>query len=236
MDKKTIFIFLSSIYISMFNNAVIATTRRIEDSQTTSFYIVRHGETDWNVEKRKQGQKDIPLNSIGRKQAERLSQELKHIAFDVGFSSDLQRAYETACIVSDKQLPVIWQDTRLRERCFGQWEGRLWSEFSNASLEEKSDVESDETIILRVFSFLNETRTKHKGKTILVVTHGDVIRNIVASILPIKGDLSDIQTANTCYLKLSYTHEHWVIEELHEIELPQDQNLKNLNQLVFQKT
>lgn len=209
----------------------MAHTKKNEEFQTTIFYIIRHGETDWNVEKRKQGQKDILLNNTGKSQAIKLAENLNHIFFDVGFSSDLQRAFETACIVANKRIPTIQQDKRLRERCFGQWEGRLWSEFSNAPLAERKDVESDEAIVQRVFAFLHETQEKYKGQTVLIVTHGDVVRNIVASVLKLKCDLCDIQTANTSYLKLSYVNGNWSIQELQGIELPPEQHLVNEKQL-----
>src|SRR5690348_12216267 len=77
-------------------------------------YIVRHGQTDWNVERRIQGNSDIPLNEVGRAQAAELKEKLKDIEFAFYFSSDLQRAVETARLVSGKQPMVLQQDKRLR--------------------------------------------------------------------------------------------------------------------------
>lgn len=62
-------------------------------------YIVRHGQTDWNLEGRYQGRTDIDLNETGIKQAEKIRQELKSVKFDKVFSSPLKRAYKTAQII-----------------------------------------------------------------------------------------------------------------------------------------
>src|SRR5271167_231879 len=70
------------------------------------FYIVRHGQTDWNVEKRIQGCTDIPLNDRGREQAFELGKKLKDVDFAFCFSSDLQRAAETARIILSER-PAI---------------------------------------------------------------------------------------------------------------------------------
>ncbi len=93
------------------------------DEAATVFYIVRHGQTDWNVQKKIQGHADIPLNDTGRAQAAELSETLGPIAFDYCFSSDLQRAAETALILNRNSS--IQVDQRLRERNFGPWEGCL---------------------------------------------------------------------------------------------------------------
>ncbi len=91
----------------------------------TRLCLVRHGETDWNLEGRYQGQSDIPLNASGRAQAVALARQLPRQCFSAIFSSDLQRARETAEIVAERlQLPVTL-DARLREINQGQWEGQL---------------------------------------------------------------------------------------------------------------
>jgi probable phosphoglycerate mutase len=85
--------------------------------------LVRHGETDWNVEKRMQGHIDIPLNSVGLKQAAALGQALAGESFDAVFASDLQRAIQTAQVIAVPRDLPIQQDAGLRERCFGAFEG-----------------------------------------------------------------------------------------------------------------
>lgn len=138
-------------------------------------YIVRHGETDWNKEHRVQGHQDIPLNEQGIKDAYVVKEKLKDINFDMVFSSPLQRAYETAKIITDKPVTI---DNRLIERYNGKLEGCNdvdllykvdWNdENSIYGLERISDLYG------RVKSFFDEIKEKYKGKDILVVTHAGI--------------------------------------------------------------
>lgn len=90
-------------------------------------YLVRHGETDWNKERRIQGQADIPLNEFGRRLAEKTAAGLKDVSFAVCFSSPLGRAVETAkLILAGRDVPVI-TDNRIKEMAFGEWEGKCCS-------------------------------------------------------------------------------------------------------------
>lgn len=86
-------------------------------------YIIRHGQTDWNVRHRLQGKTDIPLNENGRRMAGEARDEYRGIRFDICFSSPLLRAYETARIVLEgRDVPII-KDERLSEMGFGDHEG-----------------------------------------------------------------------------------------------------------------
>ncbi|MBQ0042706.1 MAG: histidine phosphatase family protein [Lachnospiraceae bacterium] len=86
-------------------------------------YIIRHGETDWNKEKRLQGQSDIPLNDYGRELARITGKALKDVHFDYVFSSPLSRAYETAELLTEGRGIEIKTDERIKEICFGEDEG-----------------------------------------------------------------------------------------------------------------
>jgi probable phosphoglycerate mutase len=86
-------------------------------------YIVRHGVTDWNASGRIQGHLDPPLNALGRQQARLVSRRLARSGATALYSSDLQRAYETAQIIGHTTgLPTV-QKTGLREMHFGRWQG-----------------------------------------------------------------------------------------------------------------
>lgn len=85
--------------------------------------LVRHGETDWNVEKRLQGHIDIPLNQVGVRQAAAMGRALAGETFDAVFASDLQRAVQTAAVIATPRTMTVQQDAGLRERCFGAFEG-----------------------------------------------------------------------------------------------------------------
>lgn len=91
-------------------------------------YIVRHGKTEWNKEKRLQGSADVKLNEDGRELARLSGEALKDIHFDRIYSSPLSRAYETACLFRGEHQIEIIKDDRLRELCFGDYEGKSTSE------------------------------------------------------------------------------------------------------------
>ena len=86
-------------------------------------YLVRHGETDWNLQERMQGQADNELNDTGRKQAQIVADKLRGIPFDAAFSSTLRRAVTTAEIILGPQKDLLQQDARVMEIGFGPWEG-----------------------------------------------------------------------------------------------------------------
>lgn len=89
----------------------------------TDILLIRHGETDWNVEKRLQGHIDIALNAEGQRQAAALGRALEGEPLDAIFASDLQRARDTAQAVADLQGKHVQLDAALRERCYGGFEG-----------------------------------------------------------------------------------------------------------------
>lgn len=139
-------------------------------------YIVRHGQTNWNLEGRYTGRTDIPLNNNGIKQANIIKEELKNIRFDKVLSSPLIRTYETAQIICNN--PII-KDNRIIERYNGDLEGKLKTkittsiDFNNPN-EKNHNKESIIEFRERIKSFFDEITTLYKGKNILVVTHAGV--------------------------------------------------------------
>ena len=88
-------------------------------------YFIRHGQTDWNIVKRLQGATDIPLNENGEELARRTGEGMKDIPFDLIYTSPLKRAFRTAELVrGNRDIPII-SDDRLREICFGDYEGLI---------------------------------------------------------------------------------------------------------------
>lgn len=90
---------------------------------TKEILLIRHGETDWNAERRLQGHIDIPLNAEGRRQAMALGQALRDEALDAIIASDLQRALHTAQAIAAGRGIEVQVDAGLRERCYGAFEG-----------------------------------------------------------------------------------------------------------------
>ena len=141
-------------------------------------WLVRHGETDWNAAGRFQGWTDVPLNETGRAQAEQLKGLLAVSDFDGVWSSDLERAIETARIAIGE--PMV--DPRLRELDFGDLEGSVWDELDSETRAGLKDFEafrspggeSSVAFVDRVFEFLDEL---DEGRH-LVFAHGGVIRAI----------------------------------------------------------
>ena len=100
------------------------------DQQVTRILAIRHGETDWNVAGRIQGQLDIPLNATGRWQVTRLALAVAEEGIAAVYSSDLLRAFETAQAVSRGCGQPIVTDVGLRERGFGIYEGLSYAEIN----------------------------------------------------------------------------------------------------------
>ncbi|SFI06164.1 probable phosphoglycerate mutase [Collimonas sp. OK307] len=95
---------------------------------TTEILLIRHGETDWNLERRLQGHLDIQLNPVGQRQAEALAASLDGVALDAIFCSDLQRAQQTAAPLAAARSMKLQLAAGLRERCYGALEGLRYPE------------------------------------------------------------------------------------------------------------
>lgn len=165
-----------------------------------NFYIVRHGETDWNVKGLIQGHSDIELNKKGEKQAKLLKKELRNIKFDIVFSSDLLRAKRTAEIIALEKSLVIQTTKVLRERSYGRFEGKSVDIIADIDY---PDIESDEQIIARFLTFLRETAAANSNKTILVVCHGGIMRVLLSHLgFSERKDPINIQIENGGYINL----------------------------------
>ena len=91
-------------------------------------YLIRHGETDWNKEFKIQGSSDIELNEYGRELAFITREGLRHIPFDIAYTSPLKRAKETAEIILGGRNIPLYEDKRVQEACFGSFEGATLKE------------------------------------------------------------------------------------------------------------
>lgn len=158
--------------------------------------LARHGQTDWNLSQRFQGHSDVPLNQIGRQQGMALAGRLSGQIFDFIYSSDLQRACETAKMLSNGKIEMR-TDPRLREMNFGAWEGLSYQEIKEQDPDALSAWESDsyqhpptdgetlEQFARRVRSMLDDLCEWHKGQTVLVVAHGGVLQTLICLALNI---------------------------------------------------
>ena len=153
----------------------------------TTILLARHGETDWNVERRVQGHSDTPLNDTGRAQARALAEELGDEPIDAVYSSDLMRAHETARIVASQRGLEVTAIRDLRERNFGTWEGLTDEEIyvrhpqaRDRSWQEWGDAETQFEMAERVLAALLRIAEAHPGQRLLVVSHGGPHRRVLA--------------------------------------------------------
>lgn len=144
-----------------------------------SLFVVRHGETDWNVETRVQGWTDIPLNTAGQMQAHRLGQSMSGIPFHGIIASDLSRAQSTARILSSYTGCPVSVDEILRERGFGSAEGMPRKRADELYPGGAPDAEPIESIDGRAERFLDGMIHRHSKGRFLCVTHGGFVRAIM---------------------------------------------------------
>lgn len=141
----------------------------------TTLLLVRHGETDWNAERRWQGHADVPLNERGREQVRALADELAGEEIDAIYASDLSRARDTAEAVAARLgIPVV-TDPDLREIDVGPIEG-MTAEESKAFTDWQG--EPKEAHALRILGALDRIAERHPTEHVLVVTHGGSMRRV----------------------------------------------------------
>jgi probable phosphoglycerate mutase len=180
----------------------------------TELWLIRHGETFWNAEGRFQGQLDVPLSPKGMEQAVRVAERLgsSRLRFDGLYSSDLERARETARPIAQALKLELLLDERIREIDAGQLQGLLRPEieerfpqfFKQTKLDpwnaKRPAGESMADVALRVCTFLHALP---EGR-FAIVTHGGVIRAALREILKLEGNTwRNFQIQNTSITRLN---------------------------------
>ena len=176
----------------------------MSSSQVTRILAIRHGETLWNVDSRIQGHLDIALNDTGRWQAERLGMALKDEPMAAIYASDLSRAHDTALAVSRHTGVPVQAEPGLRERSFGEFEGRTFAEIetelpAQAQRWRQRDPAftpaGGESLLMleaRVLSVAARLAAQHPGEQIALFAHGGVM-----DILYRAATRLDLQAART---------------------------------------
>lgn len=192
-------------------------------------HLVRHGETDWNVEKRYQGSKDIPLNERGRLQAQEVAENLKSLSLAGIYSSTLKRAIETAEIIKGARPHLVEKFDELREAYYGSLEGMTFDEVKKEwpHVHEKQqaffatktdlipnseklhcrlvpDMESGYEVAQRAIGALDTIAKRHPNEDILVVTHGGVIRALLVYLADYDWSTVHIQNGQL----VTFVHEN----------------------------
>lgn len=158
-------------------------------------YLVRHGESEWNILKKVQGQKDVNLTKKGEQQAEKIANRLYNENIDIIYSSDLKRAFETAKKIGDKLKLNVNPDKSFREINFGIWEGISTKELTDNYSKEhllwmkkphKLKLEGAETLEElqnRTIKGVNRISKLNPNKNILIVSHSAAIKTIILGLL-----------------------------------------------------
>jgi broad specificity phosphatase PhoE len=153
----------------------------------TELYLVRHGETDWNRQRRIQGLTDIPLNDTGRAQARATGMLLARRRWDAIYASRLSRARETAALIADELgLPGPVLLDALVERNYGAAEGLDWEQVER-EFPDGADVpgrESRDAVAARVVPALITLAEDHPGESLVIVSHGGAIRAVLNHVQP----------------------------------------------------
>jgi alpha-ribazole phosphatase len=160
-----------------------------------TLWLIRHGETDWNVNKRIQGKSDEPLNARGIEQASCLATRLAAMKFDTIYASDLRRVQQTAQHALNRDVQRVQSDARLQEFGFGKWEGLSWDDIKSNHTDDYKlwNTNRNETphggeklseVVTRLDSFLQEVRERHVNREqILIFAHGGTIALILSLLL-----------------------------------------------------
>lgn len=194
-------------------------------ADATRLCLIRHGETDWNLARRLQGQTDIPLNATGLAQAEALARGFPAVAVDALYCSDLQRARQTAAPLLTRLACPQTLNPALREQHYGVFQGRTYAEMAEQQPElyaryrardPQWDIPQGESIqhfYDRVTQALDAIAAQHCGQTLVVVTHGGVLDMLWrhAHAYPLSA-LRQVEIPNAAFNWVSWHQGRWQVE------------------------
>ena len=156
-------------------------------------FIVRHGQTEYNISHRWQGQLDIPLNEHGQLQAQRIADYLRDTHFDAIYSSDMRRAYDTTTAITDGRQLTVVSDARLREFNLGILQGMTRAEMRAAHQDILNAWDASDDYVIpqgesrsmtreRAQAFWRETIAPSPHRQLLIVTHGGTKRLLIDAV------------------------------------------------------
>lgn len=191
----------------------------------TRICFVRHGETDWNIERRMQGHIDLPLNANGEAQARALGPAFSAFRADALYSSDLTRARQTAQPIADVLGLSLQTTPLLREQHFGRCEGKVFAEIAAAHPEDAQALisrdpdyvtpgggESRRQHEARILDYVADLLARHEGQSLIVVTHGGVLDVIYRRVHGLPPDAPrDYPIPNAGLNRVAITGDQWTI-------------------------
>lgn len=203
-------------------------------------YVVRHGESHTNRDGIVSGHFDTPLTELGKQQAKGAKKALQDVQFDEVYSSDLQRARDTAAIIFGGSVPVTHQLPDLRERNFGRFEQRPNAEFQELykifkqqeeqlteqqrweyKFADHNDIESNHELSTRFLAGLEQIAQANMGKTVLVGAHGGSIRVALIQLgFGTEATLPPGSFSNASYVQLRFDGQKFTVEKVTGVEPP----------------
>jgi broad specificity phosphatase PhoE len=180
----------------------------------TRLFLIRHGETDWNVAGRYQGQADPPLNARGLEQAYELARTLQGVGIEFLFTSPLKRAFQTARILANRLNIPLYADRRLMEIHQGDWQTRLRSEIESLypALFRRWEIEPWQVtppggerlaeVQERVEAAVNDILTLHPDRIVGIVAH-----RIPIALIKLRFQDLDADIVRTLHLPNTYIEE-----------------------------
>ena len=192
----------------------------------TEIILIRHGETEWNSQKRMQGHSNSDLSEVGRGQIQALGELMKNVSFDHIYSSDSLRARQTAEAITQYSGHTLQFDQRIREKNLGVFEGLTSTEakerhpeiyrlFKTAGPNYVIDEgESTQQLLERALEFIEEIRLRHPQERVVMVTHGGVVRVLMKHALGLSIDApTRFIIKNTGIFGLIW-NENWLVTQM----------------------
>ena len=192
----------------------------------TEIILIRHGETEWNSQKRMQGHSNSNLSEVGRGQIQALGELMKNVSFDHIYSSDSLRARQTAEAITQYSGHTLQFDQRIREKNLGVFEGLTSTEakerhpeiyrlFKTAGPNYVIDEgESTQQLLERALEFSEEIRLRHPQERVVMVTHGGVVRVLMKYALGLSIDSpTRFIIKNTGIFGLIW-NENWLVTQM----------------------
>jgi broad specificity phosphatase PhoE len=191
-------------------------------------FIVRHGETDYNLTGRWQGNLDIPLNKAGREQAKHVAKIFADLSIGAIYSSDLSRAYETAYPIAQQISLSIQKDKRLQEIRLGIFQGLNRAEIAKTYPLEHNYWQNDDNYApagggesriqmqARMYEFWSELITNETAENVVVVSHGGSIRWLLVRIFGLDAVMGK-HFENTSVTTLEKTEQGWTLVKIADV-------------------
>jgi broad specificity phosphatase PhoE len=197
--------------------------------QLAQLYLVRHGQTTWNKERKLQGATDIPLDEEGRKQAHNIRKTLGLERIDRVVSSPLSRAYETAEIIASQYNVGVAIEHGLKERSYGEYEGQLTSSFDEVRrilatlppdlrrVYQHKDEETEAIVLDRLIASLKGIAQSSLGQIVVAVSHGSAMGMLLRTQFG-SGGMESPHLTNTAFLHIASDGDTLTLKQMHGVK------------------